>query len=69
LEYLGLSMSKDQVVNTNIDGAEEGVKRALIPGHLLNANYWFELNRKKTRCAQLKAEIAKCQTEIDAMYP
>jgi hypothetical protein len=41
LEYLGLSMCKDQVVNTSIDG-EEGVKRALIPGHLLNANHWFD---------------------------
>jgi hypothetical protein len=41
LEYLGLSMSKDQVVNTSIDG-EEAVKRALIPGHLLNANHWFD---------------------------
>jgi hypothetical protein len=40
LEYLGLSMSKDQVVNTSIDG-EEGVMRALIPSHLLNANHWF----------------------------
>jgi hypothetical protein len=39
LEYLGLSMSNDQVVNTSIDG--EAVKRALIPGHLLNANLWF----------------------------
>jgi hypothetical protein len=39
LEYLGLSMSKDQVCNTSIDG--ETVKRALIPGHLLNANHWF----------------------------
>jgi hypothetical protein len=39
LEYLGLSMIKDQVVNTSIDG--EAVKRALIPGHLLNANHWF----------------------------
>jgi hypothetical protein len=39
LEYLGLSMSKDQVVNTSIDGA---VKRALIPGHLLNAIHWFD---------------------------
>jgi hypothetical protein len=29
LEYLGLSMSKDQVVNTSIDG--ETVRRALIP--------------------------------------
>jgi hypothetical protein len=42
LEYLGLSMSKDQVVNASIDGKEEGVKRALIPGHLLNANHWFD---------------------------
>jgi hypothetical protein len=41
LEYLGLSMNKDQVVNTSIDG-EESVKRALIPGHLLNANHWFD---------------------------
>jgi hypothetical protein len=40
LEYLGLSMSKDQVVNTSIDG--EGVERVLIPGHLLNANHWFD---------------------------
>jgi hypothetical protein len=41
LEYLGLSMSKDQMVNTSIDG-EEAVRRALIPGHLLNANHWFD---------------------------
>jgi hypothetical protein len=40
LEYLGLSMSKDQVVNISIDG--EGVRRALIPGHLLSANHWFD---------------------------
>jgi hypothetical protein len=40
LEYLGLSMSKDQVVNTSIDG--ETVRRALIPGHLPNANHWFD---------------------------
>jgi hypothetical protein len=40
LEYLGLSMSEDQVVNTSIDG--QAVRRALIPGHLLNANHSFE---------------------------
>jgi hypothetical protein len=40
LEYLGLSMSKNQVVNASIDG--EAVRRALIPGHLLNANHWFD---------------------------
>jgi hypothetical protein len=42
LEYLGLNMSEDQVVNASIDGEEEAVKRALIPGHLLNANDWFD---------------------------
>jgi hypothetical protein len=40
LEYLGLSMHKDQVVNASIDGAE-GVKRALIPFHVLNAEVWY----------------------------
>jgi hypothetical protein len=40
LEYLGLSLTKNQVVNTSIDG-EEGVRRSLIPGHLLNAVHWF----------------------------
>jgi hypothetical protein len=48
LEYLGLSMSKDQVVNASIDG-EEGVKRALIPGHLLNANHWFDKYQDRQR--------------------
>jgi hypothetical protein len=40
-------MNKDQVVNASIDGEEEGeeeggVRRALIPGHLLNATHWFD---------------------------
>jgi hypothetical protein len=38
LEYLGMSMHKDQVVNASIDGG--GVKRALIPFHVLNAEVW-----------------------------
>jgi hypothetical protein len=37
LEYLGLSMHKDQVVNASIDG---DTKRALIPFHVLNAKVW-----------------------------
>jgi ankyrin repeat protein len=44
LLYLGLSMDKDQTVNTSIDG--ETVKRALIPGQPLNANLWFELYQR-----------------------
>jgi hypothetical protein len=47
LAYLGLSMSKDQVINASIDGGE-GVKRALIPGHLLNANHWSDKDKSLT---------------------
>jgi hypothetical protein len=39
LEYLSLSMSKDQVVNASID---EDTKWALIPGNVLNAACWYE---------------------------
>jgi hypothetical protein len=60
LEDLGMSMTKDQEVNTPIEGEE--VKRALIPGHLLNANHWFDLNRKEKLRAQLQAQI-------DALFP
>jgi hypothetical protein len=42
LLYLGLSMDKNQTVNASIDG-KSGVTRALIPGHPVNANLWFEL--------------------------
>jgi hypothetical protein len=42
------------VVNTSIDG--KAVKRALIPGHLLNANYWFKLVRKE-KARRVKIEI------------
>jgi hypothetical protein len=74
LEYLGLSMSKDQVVNTSIDG--EAVRRALIPGHLLNANHWFNKHHKKKLHAQLKREWEACmqratelQMQMAAVYP
>jgi hypothetical protein len=43
LEYLGMSMNKDQVVNASIDG--EAVKRALIPFDVLNAEVWFIKHR------------------------
>jgi hypothetical protein len=47
LEYLGLSMKADQVVNASIDGLE-GVTRALIPFHLLCAERWH-LQYNRTR--------------------
>jgi hypothetical protein len=57
LLYLGLSMKKNQTVNASIDG-KSGVTRALIPGHLLNANLWFELYQR-THCSSCSARAAK----------
>jgi hypothetical protein len=51
LEYMGMSMNKNQTVNTSIDG---GKRRVLIPGQPRSAKYWhhryflFKL-RKSTR--------------------
>jgi ankyrin repeat protein len=43
LEYCGLRMKADQVVNVSIDGADR--KRLLIPQHRArNARYWFLLS-------------------------
>jgi hypothetical protein len=39
LEYLGLSMNHDQVVNTSIDGTTP--VRVLIPNHPRNAKHWY----------------------------
>jgi hypothetical protein len=50
LEYLGLSMNKDQVVNTSIDG--EGTKRALIPFHVLGVEMWCVKLEKKRRALE-----------------
>jgi hypothetical protein len=73
LEYLGMSMKKDQVVNTSIDGEEEGgVRRALIPSHLLNANHWFNKymsSAKKERLrAQLKYELEVSKRRTREIY-
>jgi hypothetical protein len=57
LVYLGLSMKKNQTVNASIDG-KSGVKRALIPGHLLNANLWFELYHR-THCSSCSTRLPK----------
>jgi hypothetical protein len=66
LEYLGMSMNKDQVVNTSIDG--EAVKRALIPGHLLNANHWFNKYTKETQVAQLQEELRAKLAQLTGEY-
>jgi hypothetical protein len=49
LEYLGLSMHKNQTVNTSIDGQGEedgGVKRVLIPDQARNAKHWYDLSKQ-----------------------
>jgi hypothetical protein len=40
LEYLGVSMSADQVVNTSIDG--NATTRVLIPSHPCNTKHWCD---------------------------
>jgi hypothetical protein len=67
LEYLGLSMSKDQVVNTSIDG--DAVRRALIPSHLLNAYHWFQqmmkMKKKKARQDELRAQVVMLRSDAN----
>jgi hypothetical protein len=65
LEYLGLSMNKDQVVNTSIDGTER--KRALIPTHALITEHWYNRASKRRRHCELQRNIIACQAEMDAL--
>jgi ankyrin repeat protein len=43
LEYIGLSMKKNQTVNTSIDGT---IKRVLIPNQARSAMYWYDLSKQ-----------------------
>jgi ankyrin repeat protein len=43
LEYMGLSMKKNQTVNTSIDGA---IKRVLIPNQARIHKYWYDLSKQ-----------------------
>jgi hypothetical protein len=56
LLYLGMSMKKNQIVNKSIDG--KSVKRALMPGHPINANLWFELYQRE-HCSSCSTPVAK----------
>jgi ankyrin repeat protein len=42
LQYLGLSMDADQVVNSSMDN-DHNVRRVLLPNCAHNANHWFQL--------------------------
>jgi hypothetical protein len=56
LLYLGLSMKKNQTVNTSIDS--KTITRALLPGYLTNANLWFELY-KRAHCSSCSTRLPK----------
>jgi ankyrin repeat protein len=63
LEYLGLSMNKDQVVNTSIDGDIK--RRALLPFHLVSAEVWYK-KQKNQDMEHLRYSIRQQQAIIDA---
>jgi hypothetical protein len=65
LQYLGLSMTVNQVVNTNVDSKR--ARRALIPMQARGANQWHELY-KRTHCGSCevcpkqKLKACPCKT-------
>jgi hypothetical protein len=42
LQYLGLSMAADQVVNDSLDAGVRHVRRVLLPNCTRNADYWLQ---------------------------
>jgi hypothetical protein len=71
LEYLGLSMKKNQTVNTSIDGI--AVMRALIPGHPTNANHWYQLYQRTTHCSSCRTQLTEpnkcpCRSTTRSIY-
>jgi hypothetical protein len=48
LQYLGLSMDADQVVNSSLDD-DDCIRRMLLPNCAHNAWHWFDLHRKHTK--------------------
>jgi hypothetical protein len=64
LEYMGLSMDIDQVVNRSID--VDGKRHALLPGNVLEANYWHEQYTAAEKRAARAREYAR-QLEEDRL--
>jgi hypothetical protein len=59
MEYLGLSVDADQVVNISLD-ADDDVRRVLLPNCAHNAYHWFQLYKKSIqKSIQLPSETAK----------
>jgi hypothetical protein len=62
LEYMGLSMDIDQVVNDSID--VDGTRHTLLPGNVLEANHWHE---KYTRAARAREYVRQLEEDDAAM--
>jgi hypothetical protein len=65
LQYLGLSMTMNQVVNTGMDG--KNGRRALIPGQAKGANQWHSLYKctycsSCSVCPEQKLKACPCAT-------
>jgi hypothetical protein len=60
-------MDKKQTVNASIDG-KSGITRALMPGHLTNANMWYELYQRThcSSCSARPAKLKKCTCSLRA---
>jgi hypothetical protein len=61
LEYMGMSMNIDQVVNRSIDG--DSKRRALIPGNVLEANHWHE-----EYCYRVRVMVTRQARRADGGY-
>jgi hypothetical protein len=64
LEYMGLSMDIDQVVNESID--VDGKRHALLPGNVLEANHWHVKYTRAVKRAAIEREYARQLQEYDA---
>jgi hypothetical protein len=62
LQYMGLSMDIDQVVNRSIDGDTK--RRALLPGNVLEANHWHEEYTRAASRAARATELAQKLAEL-----
>jgi hypothetical protein len=59
MEYMGMSMNVDQVVNRSIDGDIK--RRALLPGNVLEANHWHEQYTTVQLTRQLEEHTQRVQ--------
>jgi hypothetical protein len=62
LQYMGLSMDIDQVVNRSIDGDTK--RRALLPGNVFEANHWHEEYTRAASRAARAMELAQKLAEL-----